>query len=187
MQIYKKKIKITNIPDKVFQIYVCDLIKMQCAGDEHSMIKECLISIKNKNYRILRKTQHTIKLQLNYPPLIYTAMKKLFTSIVALSFVIAGFNAAAETASPDASPEAKPAATSVEAPAPAQVVKATSNVIIPEQIAEHLALRFPGETVYGITREGVTYVVDLGDGLHIRYDNCFNPVCYGIHDHDSKH
>ena len=114
-------------------------------------------------------------------------MKKLFTSIVALSFAFAGFNAAAETASPDASPEAKPVASSVEAPAPAPAVKSASNVVVPELISEHLALRFPGETVYGITREGVTYVVDLGDGLHVRYDNCFNPVCYGVHDHDCKH
>ena len=118
----------------------------------------------------------------NYPLLINTTMKKLFTSIVALSFAIAGFNAAAESASPDASPEARPA--TVEAPAPAPAVKAVSNVTVPQEIAEHLALRFPGSTVYGITREGVTYVVDLGDGLHIRYDNCFNPVCYGVHNHE---
>lgn len=110
-------------------------------------------------------------------------MKKLFSSIVALSFAFVGFNAVAETASPDASSEAKSATAAVEAPAPAPAVKAASGVEVPEMIAEHLSVRFPGETVYGITREGVTYVVDLGDGLHIRYDNCFNPVCYGVHDH----
>ena len=111
-------------------------------------------------------------------------MKKLFTSFVALSFAVAGFNALAETASPDALPEANPAPAALEAPAPAPAVKAVSNVVVPEEIAEHLALRFPGSTVYGITREGVTYVVDLGNGLHIRYDNCFNPVCYGVHNHE---
>lgn len=113
-------------------------------------------------------------------------MKKLFTSFIALSFAVAGFNAVAVNASPDASPEARPASTSVEAPAPepAAAVKATSNVEVPQVIAEHLALRFPGASVKGITREGVTYVVDLGDGLHIRYDNCFNPVCYGEHNHN---
>ena len=111
-------------------------------------------------------------------------MKKLFTSIVALSFAVTGINAMA--ASPDASPEARPAAAPAEAPAPepAPAVIAEPDVEVPMAIAEHLALRFPGETVEGITREGVTYVVDLGDGLHIRYDNCFNPVCYGIHDHE---
>ncbi len=111
-------------------------------------------------------------------------MKKLFTSFVALSFAVAGFNAIAENASPDASPEANPAPAAVEAPVPAPAVSATSNVVVPEEIASHLALRFPDSTVYGITREGVTYVVDLGDGLHIRYDNCFNPVCYGVHNHE---
>ena len=111
-------------------------------------------------------------------------MKKLFSSIVALSLSVAAFTAVAENASPDASPEAKPVAAPVEAPAPAPAVKVASNVVVPEAIVEHLSIRFPGETVYGITREGVTYVVDLGDGLHIRYDNCFNPVCYGVHDHN---
>lgn len=111
-------------------------------------------------------------------------MKKLFSSIVALSFAVAGFNAVAENAYPDASPEANPAPAAVEAPAPAPAVNTTSNVVVPEEIVEHLALRFPGTTVYGITREGVTYVVDLGEGLHIRYDNCFNPVCYGVHNHE---
>lgn len=109
-------------------------------------------------------------------------MKKLFSSIVALSFAIATFSAAAESASPDASPEATPTPAAAEAPAPAVLV--SSGVQVPELIQEHLALRFPGSTVYGITREGVTYVVDLGNGLHIRYDNCFNPVCYGVHDHN---
>lgn len=113
-------------------------------------------------------------------------MKKLFSSIVALSFAIATFSAAAESASPDASPEATPtpAAAEAPAPAPAPAVLVSSGVQVPELIQEHLALRFPGSTVYGITREGVTYVVDLGNGLHIRYDNCFNPVCYGVHDHN---
>ena len=113
-------------------------------------------------------------------------MKKLFSSIVAISLSVAGFNALAENASPDAMPEANPAPATVEAPAPAPApaVRAVSSVVVPEEIAEHLALRFPGSTVYGITREGVTYVVDLGDGLHIRYDNCFNPVCYGVHNHE---
>ena len=111
-------------------------------------------------------------------------MKKLFTSIFALSFAIACFNSAAETAYPDAAPEANPAPATVEAPAPAPAVRASSNVVVPEEIVEHLSIRFPGSTVYGITREGVTYVVDLGDGLHIRYDNCFNPVCYGDHSHE---
>ena len=114
-------------------------------------------------------------------------MKKLFTSFVALSFAVAGFTAMAETASPDASPEAYPAPAAVEAPAPAPAVSAASNVVVPEEIVEHLTLRFPGSTVYGVTREGVTYVVDLGDGLHIRYDNCFNPICYGVHDHECSH
>lgn len=111
-------------------------------------------------------------------------MKKLFSSIVALSFAVAGFNAVAENAYPDASPEANPAPAAVEAPAPAPAVNTASNVVVPEEIVEHLALRFPGSTVYGITREGVTYVVDLGEGLHIRYDNCFNSVCYGVHNHE---
>lgn len=109
-------------------------------------------------------------------------MKKLFATIAVISLSIAGFNAAAETASPDAAPEARPA--TLEAPAPAPAVKVASNVTVPQEIADHLALRFPGSTVYGITREGVTYVVDLGNGLHIRYDNCFNPVCYGDHSHE---
>ncbi len=112
-------------------------------------------------------------------------MKKLFTSIFALTFAVAGFNALAESASPDASPEARPAEATLEAPAPAPApAPAVSNVVVPQAIADHLALRFPGETVQGITREGVTYVVDLGNGKHIRYDNCFNPVCYGYHNHD---
>ncbi len=112
-------------------------------------------------------------------------MKKLFSSIVALSFAVAGFTAVAETASPDASPEARPEPAEVAAPAPAPAAAPASKVEVPQLIADHLALRFPGETVYGITREGVTYVVDLGDGLHIRYDNCFNPVCYGDHSHEN--
>ena len=113
-------------------------------------------------------------------------MKKLFSTIAAISFAILGFNATAETASPDASPEARPAETTVESTAPetAPAVRVASRVEVPQSIADHLALRFPGETVKGITREGVTYVVDLGDGLHIRYDNCFNPVCYGVHNHE---
>ncbi len=110
-------------------------------------------------------------------------MKKLFSSIVAISLSIVGFNAVAENASPDASPEARPAEATLEAPAPAPA-PAVSNVVVPQAIADHLALRFPGETVQGITREGVTYVVDLGNGKHIRYDNCFNPVCYGYHNHE---
>ena len=135
-------------------------------------------------FEYLEKHTLTRTLITELTTLIYTTMKKLFSSIVALSFAIAGFNASAGSASPDASPEAKPVASSVEAPAPAPAVTAASNVVVPEAIAEHLSIRFPGETVYGITREGVTYVVDLGDGLHIRYDNCFNPVCYGVHDHE---
>ena len=117
-------------------------------------------------------------------------MKKLFTSFVALSFAIAGFNAFAETASsPDAAPEAnpEPAAIAAPAPTPAPAVSASFDVVVPEEIVEHLTVRFPGSTVYGVTREGVTYVVDLGQGLQIRYDNCFNPVCYGTHDHDCRH
>ncbi len=112
-------------------------------------------------------------------------MKKLFSSIVALSFAVAGFNAVAENAYPDAAPEANPAPAEVSAPAPAPAVRTVSKVNVPQPISDHLALRFPGETVEGISREGVTYVVDLGDGLHIRYDNCFNPICYGVHDHES--
>ena len=111
-------------------------------------------------------------------------MKKLFSSIAAISLSIVGFNAVAENASPDASPEAKASPATVEAPAPAPAVSTVEIVEVPQLIAEHLALRFPGETVEGITREGVTYVVDLGDGLHIRYDNCFNPICYGVHNHE---
>ena len=111
-------------------------------------------------------------------------MKKLFTSIVAISLSIAGFNALAENASPDASPEAKASAAAVATPEPASAVTNAVNPEVPKAIADHLALRFPGYDVQGITREGVTYVVDLGDGLHIRYDNCFNPVCYGVHNHE---
>ena len=110
-------------------------------------------------------------------------MKKLFSSIVAISLSVAGFNAMAENASPDASPEARPAESTVAAPAEAPVARVVKPVV-PQEIADHIALRFPGYEVQGITREGVTYVVDLGDGLHIRYDNCFNPVCYGVHNHD---
>ena len=110
-------------------------------------------------------------------------MKKLFSSIVAISLSVAGFNAMAETASPDASPEARPAESTVVAPEPAPAVTVVKPVV-PQEIVDHLALRFPGYNVQGITREGVTYVVDLGDGLHIRYDNCFNPVCYGVHNHE---
>lgn len=113
-------------------------------------------------------------------------MKKLFTTIIALSFAVSGINAVAENAYPDASPEAKPAPAQLEAPAPepAPAVIEDPGVEVPQEIASHIALRFPGSTVYGITREGVTYVVDLGDGLHLRYDNCFNPVCYGYHNHE---
>ena len=113
-------------------------------------------------------------------------MKKLFSTIAAISFAIAGFNATAATASPDASPEPRPAETIAEVTAleAAPALRTASDVEIPKSIADHLALRFPGQKVKGITREGVTYVVDLGDGLHIRYDNCFNPVCYGVHNHE---
>lgn len=113
-------------------------------------------------------------------------MKKLFTSIVALSLSFVAINAMAASASPDASPEAKatPEPAAVPAPAPAPAVIVDQVVEVPEAIANHIALRFPGEKIKGITREGVTYVVDLGDGLHIRYDNCFNPVCYGVHNHE---
>lgn len=113
-------------------------------------------------------------------------MKKLFSTLVAFTFAVTGFTAAAENALPDASPEAKPAATTISAPEAAPAVNNAFKVEVPEQIAEHIAVRFPGYDVKGITREGVTYVVDLGDGLHIRYDNCFNPVCYGVHDHEHK-
>ncbi|MDE6193814.1 MAG: hypothetical protein K2M83_07500 [Muribaculaceae bacterium] len=113
-------------------------------------------------------------------------MKKLFTSFVALSLAVVGFNALAETsATPDAAPEANPVA--MEAPAPEQAPAVNPGVEVPQAISEHLALRFPGKSVQGVTREGVTYVVDLGNGLHIRYDNCYNPVCYGAHDHDCMH
>lgn len=112
-------------------------------------------------------------------------MKKLFFSIVALSLSFVGFNAAAETASPDAKPEAKATPATVEAPAPTPApASAVSNIVVPQAIADHIALRFPGHEVMGITREGVTYVVDLGNGLRVRYDNCFNPVCYGVHNHN---
>ncbi len=109
-------------------------------------------------------------------------MKKLFTSIAAISLSIVGFTAMAESASPDASPEAKATPATVEAPVPAPAPAVKTEV--PQAIADHIALRFPGYQVQGISREGVTYIVDLGDGLHIRYDNCFNPVCYGVHDHN---
>ncbi|MDE5871971.1 MAG: hypothetical protein K2H22_08520, partial [Muribaculaceae bacterium] len=101
-------------------------------------------------------------------------MKKFFSSIVAISLSVAGINAVAENAYPDASPEANPAPSTLEAPAPepAPAVIEDPGVVVPQEIADHIALRFPGSTVYGITREGVTYVVDLGDGLHLRYDNC---------------
>ena len=110
-------------------------------------------------------------------------MKKLFSSIVAISLSVVGFNAVAENASPDASPDARPAESTVAAPSEAPAAKVLRPVV-PQEIADHIALRFPGYDVQGITREGVTYVVDLGDGLHIRYDNCFNPVCYGVHNHE---
>ncbi len=110
-------------------------------------------------------------------------MKKLFTSIAAISLSIVGFTAMAESASPDASPEAKATPATVEAPVPVPAPAPAVKTDVPQAIADHIALRFPGYQVQGITREGVTYVVDLGDGLHIRYDNCFNPVCYGVHDH----
>ncbi len=111
-------------------------------------------------------------------------MKKLFTSIFALTLAVAGFNTVAENASPDASPEARPAEATLESPAPAPAQAAAVKAEVPQEIADHIALRFPGYQVQGITREGVTYVVDLGNGLHIRYDNCFNPVCYGVHNHN---
>ncbi len=114
-------------------------------------------------------------------------MKKLFSSIVAISLSVAGLNAVAANAYPDASPEAAPTPEPLEAPAPAPAVIEDNGVEVPQEIESHLALRFPGSTVYDITREGVTYVVDLGNGRHIRYDNCFNPVCYGNHDHDCTH
>lgn len=118
--------------------------------------------------------------------LIYKTMKKLFSAIIALSFATAGFNAVAETtAAPDAALEANPIA--MEAPAPEQAPAPAVKAEVPQAIADHLALRFPGRSVQGVTREGVTYVVDLGNGLHIRYDNCYNPVCYGAHDHDCMH
>ncbi|MDE6017698.1 MAG: hypothetical protein K2G85_02670 [Muribaculaceae bacterium] len=116
-------------------------------------------------------------------------MKKLFSTIVALSLTAVGFTAAAENSS-EATPEANPGESAVctqapeATPAVSPAVAPSVTVEVPELIAEHLSVRFPGSTVYGITREGVTYVVDLGDGLHIRYDNCFNPVCYGVHNHD---
>ena len=113
-------------------------------------------------------------------------MKKLFTSFFALSLAVAGFNAFAETnPTPDAAPEANPVA--MEAPAPVQAPAPAAKVEIPQAISDHLARRFPGKSVKGITREGVTYVVDLGNGLHIRYDNCFNPICYGHHENDCMH
>lgn len=61
----------------------------------------------------------------------------------------------------------------------------TTDII--EPIRTHLDARFPGKTVQGVTREGHTYVVDLGQGQHIRYDNCGNPVCYGTHGDDCNH
>ncbi len=115
-------------------------------------------------------------------------MKKTFTTIVALAFAVAGFTAAASV-SPDASPEAKPAKSSVEAPAPvaAPEVVVVENITVPAPIMDHLAAHFPGSTVEGISREGLTYVVDLGDNLHVRYDNAFNPICYGDHSHDADY
>lgn len=62
----------------------------------------------------------------------------------------------------------------------------TSTEII-DPIKTHLNKRFAGREVKGVTREGHTYLVDLGDGLHVRYDNCGNPVCYGNHNHDCNH
>lgn len=113
-------------------------------------------------------------------------MKKLFSTAIAFSFAAMCFTSVANNAAPDASPEAKQAPATIAAPVaePAPAVRLTDNVAVPTEIAEHLAKRFPGKSVQGITREGVTYVVDLGDGLHVRYDNCFNPICYGDHSRD---
>lgn len=114
-------------------------------------------------------------------------MKKLFSTAIAFSFAAMCFTSVANNAAPDASPEAKQAPVAIAAPVaePAPAVNINGNVVVPEAISQHLAKRFPGRTVQGITREGVTYVVDLGDGLKIRYDNCFNPICYGDHSRDS--
>lgn len=111
-------------------------------------------------------------------------MKKLFSSIVAVSLSIIGINAfAEESASPEATPDANPTEATVSAPEKAAPVANVGKMEVPEIIVKHIDKRFPGRTIKGVTREGVTYVVDLGDGLHIRYDNCCNPICYGIHNH----
>lgn len=115
-------------------------------------------------------------------------MKKTFTTIVALAFAVTGFTAFASV-SPDASPEAKPAKAAVEAPAPvaSPEISIADGVVVPVMIVEHLTTRFPGSSVEGISREGLTYVVDLGNGHHIRYDNAYNPICYGDHSHDADY
>ena len=113
-------------------------------------------------------------------------MKKFFALMIACSFAVMSANAKTSDAAPDASPEAQPAEAAVAAPepAPAPAVVVDNGIEVPQAITDHLGLRFPGHEVQGVVREGHTYVVDLGNGLHIRYDNCCNPVCYGVHTHN---
>ncbi len=113
-------------------------------------------------------------------------MKKIYTLLAACTFAVIG--AHAETVEiAEASSEAVASEAIAPAPeaAPAQAV--VSGFEVPDMIAEHLSVRLPGSTVKGIVREGATYYVDLGNGSHVRYDACFNPICYGHHDHECQH
>ncbi|MBD5278633.1 MAG: hypothetical protein HDS32_05290 [Bacteroides sp.] len=113
-------------------------------------------------------------------------MKTFFTLMVACSFGILSASANEMTdAYPDASPEANPAAVAIAEPAPAPVAAVAIRPEVPKAIADHINQRFPGQEVDKVTREGVTYVVYLHDGTHLRYDNCFNPICYGDHSHEN--
>lgn len=94
-----------------------------------------------------------------------------------------GTSIAMADAKPEATPD--PATVPVEAPAEAPAEAAPAPAIeIPADIQSHIDDRFAGSEIKGITREGHTYVVELGDGSHVRYDNCCNPVCYGYHNHE---
>lgn len=113
-------------------------------------------------------------------------MKKIFALMIACAFAMASAYAE-ETANPEATPEATPSEAVAPAPEAAPAAAPAVRFDVPQSITEHLNLRFPGREVKGMTREGVTYLIDLGDGDHVRYDACFNPICYGDHSHDCKH
>lgn len=109
-------------------------------------------------------------------------MKRNITLAAAFALAFASSVVLAETTTESV---AEPSEAPVEAPAVVLAEVAPAPAIeIPADIQSHLDKRFPGSTVYGITREGHTYLVDLGNGQHVRYDNCCNPVCYGDHTHE---